>query len=665
MKCGMTIVFAIFGKNERRTTMKLFTTGFVGLLVGEVLFTAVALSSEVRIISEPVLTARVNQLYVYDVDAISDDPGDEIEYELRESPSGMTIDEVTGLIQWIPDHVGAFEVEIRAQGESSGSGSGHDDQEYTLTVLVGEPASLSGLVANEAGTGVPDVRLRLFEISAGQFVFRTDSDSTGHYEFSVINPGSYFLRVVPPEESGFARQWYDRADRIQDATEIVIPENTAITIDVTLLPRDTVEARFNVSGNVSSIEGTPLVGAAVQAFRVRRSDDLDLSGVNFRGLDDDDRTEHMDTTAITDSLGNYTLRLRARTYILSASLEGFVTQFWDHKSNSLEADRLEVLSDVSGIDFELAPVQTSAGAIQGTIRAASTGSPVQSHVLGFHQSNPDSGFTGFVSHDITDTLGMYLLGDLMEGYYIVLAVPHDQFLPTFYSVTGGTMNIDEASPVTVTHGLVDGIDINVLPDTVDGMNRVLGSVTTATAPLPGVLVFSVFEQGGEVSGAGVTNQFGEYALVGLAPGTHTVVATKAGFSATSSAQVALAYVQDMPATETVNLEMNPILLSSAESAEQPSGFALKQNYPNPFNPSTTIEFSVPVAGDVTVAVYNLLGQRVATLLNRTLERGTYRIEWDASRENAGASRSEAASGVYFYRVEYDGMLKVGRMILSR
>jgi len=534
-----------------------------------------------------------------------------------------------------------------------------------LTVLAGEPSSLSGVVADQAGTGVPDVRLRLFEISSGHFVFRTDSDSSGHYEFSVVNPGSYFLRVVPDEESGLAPQWYDRADRIQDATEIVIPESTAMTIDVILLSRDTTEARFNVAGNVSDINGAPLVGAEVRAFRVRRSDDLDGTGMNFRGLDDDDRTERMDTTAITDSLGNYTLRLRSRTYLLSASLEGFVTQFWDHKSNSLEADRLEVVSDTSGIDFELTPIRTSTGAIAGTIRSASTGSPVQSHVLGFHQANPDSGFTGFVAHDLTDMLGLYLLGDLIEGHYVVLAVPHEEFLPTFYSVNGGTLSIDEATPVPVSHNLVDEIDIDVLPDTVDGMNRVLGTVTSATGPLSGVLVYSFFEQEYEVTAAGVTNHLGEYALVGLSPGTHTVVATKAGFLTTSSAQVDLTYVQNMPATETVDLAMDPILSSVAESGEQPSGFRLGQNYPNPFNPSTIIEISIPAAGDVTLAVYNLLGQKVATLLDRKLERGVHPVEWDSSVGNTDAGRSVAASGVYFYRVEYNGVLKVGKMILAR
>jgi hypothetical protein len=74
----------------------------------------------------------------------------------------------------------------------------------------------------------------------------------------------------------------------------------------------------------------------------------------------------------------------------------------------------------------------------------------------------------------------------------------------------------------------------------------------------------------------------------------------------------------------------------------PREFVLKQNYPNPFNPTTTIEFDLPARSVVTLKVYNLLGQEVATLLDHELlEDGTQEAEFDASR---------VPSGVYFYRI---------------
>ncbi|HEX7573071.1 MAG TPA: discoidin domain-containing protein, partial [Bacteroidota bacterium] len=73
----------------------------------------------------------------------------------------------------------------------------------------------------------------------------------------------------------------------------------------------------------------------------------------------------------------------------------------------------------------------------------------------------------------------------------------------------------------------------------------------------------------------------------------------------------------------------------------PERYALLQNYPNPFNPSTTISFALPVRSQVTISIYNLLGQRVAEIINSELETGYHAVRW-----NAGA-----ASGVYFCRME--------------
>jgi hypothetical protein len=73
----------------------------------------------------------------------------------------------------------------------------------------------------------------------------------------------------------------------------------------------------------------------------------------------------------------------------------------------------------------------------------------------------------------------------------------------------------------------------------------------------------------------------------------------------------------------------------------PAEFELYQNAPNPFNPATDIGFSLPVASHVSLEIYNLLGQKVVTLVNGFHEAGYYSVTWDASRE---------ASGIYIYRI---------------
>jgi hypothetical protein len=74
----------------------------------------------------------------------------------------------------------------------------------------------------------------------------------------------------------------------------------------------------------------------------------------------------------------------------------------------------------------------------------------------------------------------------------------------------------------------------------------------------------------------------------------------------------------------------------------PQSFLLYQNYPNPFNAATTIEFALPKSAFVTLKVYNLLGEEVATLIAEQRSAGIHRFNWDARG---------LASGVYLYRLE--------------
>ena len=75
-------------------------------------------------------------------------------------------------------------------------------------------------------------------------------------------------------------------------------------------------------------------------------------------------------------------------------------------------------------------------------------------------------------------------------------------------------------------------------------------------------------------------------------------------------------------------------------------FALEQNYPNPFNPSTSIRFSLPVDAQVTIGVYNLVGEKVAEIASGNLSAGSHNVTFDASK---------LTSGIYFYRLDAAGI----------
>ena len=91
----------------------------------------------------------------------------------------------------------------------------------------------------------------------------------------------------------------------------------------------------------------------------------------------------------------------------------------------------------------------------------------------------------------------------------------------------------------------------------------------------------------------------------------------------------------------------------------PQGFALGQNYPNPFNPSTIIPYQLAATSPVRLEVFNVLGQRVATLVDGAQGAGAYVARWDGTDAAGGA----AASGLYFYRLTVGGAHQTGKMVL--
>jgi hypothetical protein len=94
-----------------------------------------------------------------------------------------------------------------------------------------------------------------------------------------------------------------------------------------------------------------------------------------------------------------------------------------------------------------------------------------------------------------------------------------------------------------------------------------------------------------------------------------------------------------------------------ESNVAPNAFTLEQNYPNPFNPSTTIRFTLPTAARVQIAVYNVLGEEVATVVDEEMAAGTFTTTFDAGN---------LSSGIYVYTLKTNtGFSQARKMLLVR
>ena len=88
----------------------------------------------------------------------------------------------------------------------------------------------------------------------------------------------------------------------------------------------------------------------------------------------------------------------------------------------------------------------------------------------------------------------------------------------------------------------------------------------------------------------------------------------------------------------------------------PGCYSLSQNYPNPFNPTTSISYQIPVAGNVTLKIYDLLGREVATLVNEQKHIGSYEVKFNGRN---------LSSGMYLYQLRSGSFVETKKLILIK
>ena len=93
----------------------------------------------------------------------------------------------------------------------------------------------------------------------------------------------------------------------------------------------------------------------------------------------------------------------------------------------------------------------------------------------------------------------------------------------------------------------------------------------------------------------------------------------------------------------------------------PNSFALQQNYPNPFNPTTVIEYQIPRPVHVQLEIYNILGGKIATLIDGEQDGGFYTVSWNGRDQQ----NHMVTSGIYIYRLNAGQFTSVKKMLLLK
>ena len=119
------------------------------------------------------------------------------------------------------------------------------------------------------------------------------------------------------------------------------------------------------------------------------------------------------------------------------------------------------------------------------------------------------------------------------------------------------------------------------------------------------------------------------------------------------------YTPSSSGERTITVDVSDML--GIDGLSLPTEFALHNNYPNPFNPVTNIIYDIPEVTDVTLEIYNVMGQRVRTLAQGSHEPGRYQIVWNATNDfGQGLS-----SGMYIYRIQAGDFVSVKKLVLMK
>jgi len=639
--------------------------------------------NKIKFISQPLLYGQRGVAYSYTAQAVTADSTEVIRYFTdKHNPHGLTIDSISGVVNWIPAARGWYPITLIARSNKGKNAV----QSFLVTVTGGNGIVQGRVTADTSGKGIPNIIIEVLQVlstdpiplnttpvNIGCYSYTAKTDDNGYYRISHIDPGTYKLHAVSPTPR-YASQWYDGKSNPKDANAIPIADSssTSPTIanfslhgGVVILPMITV------SGLVTDTNLLPIKAADIffvrSGFALNSKTTVDdyRDYFDMNASKDDCRLEGKSQQVYSvkaDSLGKYSLHIPQGSYIAFAKARGYATEFYLDQSDLLSANQIVLTLDSAGINFTLASLPKNVinlGTITGSVLDSTQGIGVPSRIIAFRDrwTSHDS-FNCFRSYVVdTDSLGAFSVDSLLPGSYFVFAVPLGNYSPAFYSTDTASTKWKKATRVVINGNNVNDINIYVhqIPSSTNGYANISGNIhfSSGSASMAGALVYA--SENAVVSGYAITDEKGNYSIEGLAPGTYTVTVDKLGYSETASKSTTVSYSTiGNPVNANVDFSIDEVTGVTQTSTLQPTKFMLEQNFPNPFNPSTTINYALNQSGIVTLKVYNLLGQEVRTLVNGFQNAGSYHATFNAQ----GLS-----SGIYFYRLQSQNSIQTRKMIL--
>ncbi len=463
--------------------------------------------------------------------------------------------------------------------------------------------------------------------------FRGKTDSLGNYLIENVPVGKY---LVVANARHYLREFFEEASSKKEATFIEITEDTSVT-DINF----TLDAGGAIAGFVASAEDSmPLAKALVRVF---------------------DPNSGRHKAEYTDENGNYLVSgLPTGEYLVQVIARGYFNEFYENARHRGDATPVVVNSpDVTpNIDFYLEPHKDTGATIAGRVFSDTDDTPLHGAIVIAVKPNKRRPHITFTGPD-----GYYRLTDLPAGNYFVFSWALD-FIGEFYDDAKLFRNADRVE--VFPNQVKTGIDFGLTSLEGHGVYAIRGRIkSTSDKPLDGILVHATQDDEAQVNA--VTDAEGNFVITGLAAGEYKIEATGAGYaegyyggsSAESAQAVAVGEGNDAENIEVSMEEDNITSVEGENGSALPGQFSLMANYPNPFNPETAIRYQLPESADISLKIFNLLGQEVRSLVSKVQEAGAYSVQWDG-KDNFGLSVS---SGIYFYQINAGNKFKMSKTMM--
>lgn len=485
---------------------------------------------------------------------------------------------------------------------------GNDTTGIDIALAPVVPTGIRGTVTDiSTGDPIEGALVRSFDVNSWHHLRWTFTDANGDYEIETP-PGEYRVTAVA---EGYLMEEYP--------SNVTVPE-TGFIEDI-----DFALTGFNfgsISGTVTDTGGSPIENVRVIA---RRYDSW------------------FGRAARTDETGAYTIEdLLPGNYRVHAYKWGY--------DPAVYPDTVVVPDggDVVDIDFVMTTPLPLDGVISGTVTDDSTGAPIEGAMLialGQH-ANPWQHFV--IRRVFTDENGDYMIENLPHIPFKIHAYA-EGYIGEFYD---DVQSYWDATPVTPDAA---DIDFGLAPREDPGIRTIVGRISdTEGNMVDGAIVYLLSD--GQIVNSANSDAQGYYGFADLQPGIYEVSVFSPYGEGTLDHPVDLMF-GDYIGADIVLAVTN----TGDENGLLPERSSLGQNYPNPFNARTSISFNLQSEANVELSIYNIVGQKVTTLVSGQLSSGEHIVNWDGRDSNG----REVASGVYYYRLSTDQFSDTKRMTLLK